>query len=532
MISTDFDVIVVGTGPAGVSAAYPLVEAGLKVLLIDGGKTAEPALPSGSYLTNRREDPMQWKWMVGHDYHALKNLNSVSPKLRVPTHAHVFEGFVSATQITTDNFVAVGSLARGGLSNAWGCGVARLSAAELEAFPFPPKSLDVGYEATARRMGISGATDDALSGYFGLDAWADPPIPLDGLNTRLIEKYQRIRLRAGRADVLLGRSRVAALSRDRGERKACNLSGNCMWGCERQSLYSATTDLKKLRQFENLTYRSGFVVNAVSRSEDQCAVNGSGAKGAETLTSTKLILAAGTLATTRLALAALSLYDPVPLQSSPTAAFMLWLPAALGTARVDAFGLGQLSFTLPLKDDMTGFGSLFSTNGIPIAEFSRYMPFAKRFGIDILSTLMSSCLVGNVFLPGKMSTTMLAHNADGRLAISGSYRGDMPEVIAEAERKLRTFFWGLGAVMLPKSFKLSAPGSDIHYAATLPMQARPQRGQTSAFGELYGLKGIYIADGASLPSVSEKSHTLTIMANAMRIGSHVAQSFKTPQGPE
>ena len=35
-----FDAIIVGTGPAGVSAAFPLVDAGLQVLMIDAGMSA------------------------------------------------------------------------------------------------------------------------------------------------------------------------------------------------------------------------------------------------------------------------------------------------------------------------------------------------------------------------------------------------------------------------------------------------------------------------------------------------------------
>ena len=37
MSELDADVIVIGSGPAGVSAALPLVEAGRRVLMIDGG---------------------------------------------------------------------------------------------------------------------------------------------------------------------------------------------------------------------------------------------------------------------------------------------------------------------------------------------------------------------------------------------------------------------------------------------------------------------------------------------------------------
>lgn len=75
---------------------------------------------------------------------------------------------------------------------------------------------------------------------------------------------------------------------------------------------------------------------------------------------------------------------------------------------------------------------------------------------------------------------------------------------------------------MPMSFKVGKPGSDIHYAASLPMSNKPVLGQTDQFGELAGTDGIHVVDGASLSYLPAKSHTLTIMANAERIARHVA----------
>jgi choline dehydrogenase-like flavoprotein len=41
---------------------------------------------------------------------------------------------------------------------------------------------------------------------------------------------------------------------------------------------------------------------------------------------------------------------------------------------------------------------------------------------------------------------------------------------------------------------------------------------TNALGELKGLEGLHVVDGAVLPSLPSKHATLTIMANADRIG--------------
>ena len=52
----------------------------------------------------------------------------------------------------------------------------------------------------------------------------------------------------------------------------------------------------------------------------------------------------------------------------------------------------------------------------------------------------------------------------------------------------------------------------------------PNIGESSQLGEIEGLKNIHIVDGACLPVLTEKSHTLTIMANADRIGRQLSHN--------
>ncbi len=524
-MSADFDVIVVGSGPAGVSAAFPLVQAGLKVLLVDGGSKMSFPPPSSPYLVSRIADENQWEWMIGRDYHALRHVSAASPKFRVPTLSYVFEGFEAANGIDAHSFIAVGSLAQGGLSNAWGCGVARLSAEELSDFPFSPSAIQASYAEVTRRMGVSGSVRDDLSEYFGLDEWADPPIQMDALHSRISDGYRKHKSKVAALGIRLGRSRVAALQQDRGDRKACDISGNCLWGCHRRALYSAIEDLEHLKRYVNLSYKSGFIVDRISSAGKYRVAEGSDTSGFHTLTARTIILAAGTLATTRLAMQAINLDKPVSMQACPTAAFMLWLPAALGAARVPAFGLGQLSFVIALPDGPSGFGSLFNTTGIPVAEFARYMPFRKRYAIDFLQALLRSCAVGNLFLPGHLTKVHLSLNPEGALRVEGEYRNEVGALMGHAEQRLRKAFRALGALLLPKSFTIGLPGSDVHYACSLPMRAHPVYGETNPFGELFGLDHVFVADGASLSSLSEKSHTLTIMANADRIGRKLAMEL-------
>src|SRR5207253_5428495 len=128
-------------------------------------------------------------------------------------------------------------------------GVARLRASDFPGLSIDYAELEKSYETVSRRMGISGQVDDDLSGYFGLDEWSQPPLPLDKLHQRLLDNYTRRRQAFPDLGFRLGRSRVAALSQNLEERKACDLSGNCLWGCQNQALYSASLELPKLKQY-------------------------------------------------------------------------------------------------------------------------------------------------------------------------------------------------------------------------------------------------------------------------------------------
>ncbi|MDE2422948.1 MAG: GMC family oxidoreductase [Betaproteobacteria bacterium] len=525
-MTSNFDVIVVGSGPGGVSAAFPLVEAGLRVLMVDGGKQADVRPPEEDFLLARAHDAEQWKWMVGKDFHALRERNAVSPKLRVPSQAYVFDDFARDNQINGKGFIAIGSLAKGGLSNAWGCGVAQLSADELAELPFSASEMKASYARVSKRIGISGQNDDDMVDYFGHDEFLQSPIPMDEAHTYLLRQYEKRRVKLHAHGFKLGRSRLAVLSADVFDRRACNLSGNCLFGCSHGSMYSAVHDLPSLRKHTNFTELSGFFVEGLNRENDVWMVTGKADGERRCFSASKVVLAAGTLATTRLVLNALNHLQSIPMLSSPTAAFLLWLPGLLGAQRSPGFGLGQLSFTLSLRDHISAFGSTFSTTGIPVSEFARHIPMSRRYGVDLLKGLLSSCVVGNLFLPGQLTKARVSLKGDGSLMVSGGYSDSVAPLMTEARKKLSKAYWSIGALLLPGSYTVGLPGGDIHYAGTLPMRDKPVLGETSSLGEVKGIDGVYVVDGACLPALPAKSHTLTIMANADRIGRAIALNLR------
>lgn len=520
MSSVDAPVVIAGAGPAGVSAAWALHARGVPVVMLDAGLSAPPPPPDGDYLGLRREDAEQWRWQLGNRFESLAATADASPKMRVPGLRSIFTGYAQANDLHPEpGFHLVGALAPGGLSNAWGCGVGRFDAEELGPLRVERQAMDDAYAQVARRIGLSGASDDPLREYFGIDDWARPALPLDPLHARIWDRSG-----ATDADVLLGRARIAVLNEERGARAACDLSGTCLWGCARRATWSAALDVAALRQ-------AGVVVHADVRIQRLLPDDGGWRIEARNLSgepssfrARRVLLATGTIATTRLVLAALP--DPpsqVRLFSNPMAAFLLFLPSAFGKARTRAFGLAQLSFVLPrLHGDEAAMGNLFSTAGLPVNEFLAYLPITRRAGLPLLRRILPATVVGNVFLPGSLSGHAAGLNADAGLWIRGGAADAMPDVLARARALLQRRFRKLGAWMLPGSFVPGAPGADIHYAATLPIRTNPAAHECRLDGQVAALPGLHVIDGASLPSLPAKAHTLTIMANATRIAGQVS----------
>ena len=82
----------------------------------------------------------------------------------------------------------------------------------------------------------------------------------------------------------------------------------------------------------------------------------------------------------------------------------------------------------------------------------------------------------------------------------------------------------MGAYALPGGARVSEPGSDIHYAGTLPMGGN-SRLATDAQGQVVGIPGLHIADGAILPQLAAKNPTFTIMALSLRLASFLLSNL-------
>ena len=510
MSELDADVIVIGSGPAGVSAALPLVEAGRRVLMIDGGDDT------------RAGTAAPWQRVLGDHLEALAPDDGLSPKLRAPEARRVIGAFVRQARFEEQDFLALGALARGGLSRIWGGGVAELDDGDILDWPIAAEELQPSYQAVAGRVGISGASDDDMAGFYGASAPVLPAPPLGPTAAMLLERYRRRKAQPGFA---LGHARNALLTVAQDNRQACDLSLGCLWGCERGAIYDARQDIARLRRHPNFVLRDRMTALGLAHAADGWEVTTAG--GAPALRAPRLVVAAGTLGSLRLIA---PLLDPLPtlrLENSPVIALPLLVRRRLGAeAPAQGHALAQLGFRLACSAAPGDYvsGAIYEITALPPSSLAARLPFGRRAATTIIRALAPAMLVATVYFPGRYSANevTVAPSAHGpHIRIRGGVSDRFDATARAVRRQLKKIWRRLGARVLPGG-ALATAGTDAHLGGLFPM-GNPAPHGTSRFGELNAAPGLFVVDGSVLPSIPSKFTTLTIMANADRIGRYLAE---------
>jgi choline dehydrogenase-like flavoprotein len=499
------DVIVIGSGPAGVSAAWPLVKAGVRVLMLDAsGNDPLPTPPMPDTMDHWRGSSDRWRHELG-ERGAIEDAGR-SPKFTTPLARATLTGFAEAARLTTRDYVAVGSLAAGGLSRIWGA--LALAPADLGPWGAEAAAMAAAFTRVEARIGVT--TPAVLT----------PPVE------RLLRRHAGL---PARHDFSLSLARNAVLGTARDARQPCNACGACLQGCGRGSIYHSAQELDALRRHANFAYRPGVMVDALTGTAGGHAVAARHEGQPVRLSAPSLVLAAGTLMTTRLVLRRLGLTGmPVRLDSNPVGATAFLVPGLVGRALPrHSFGLGQLVYTVAPEPGVEAVGVLYGADTLPLATIADRLPLTRPAAMRLARALMPALVLATGYLPGRFSANRLTvqdDGAGGRIAIEGAHTAD-------ADALLRRTFAALGRQMrqrggwqVPGSTRVLDPGADAHPTGTLPMGGTGPAA-TDSMGAVVGLPGVYIADGACLPDLSAHHPTLTIMANADRIGTALACRF-------
>ncbi len=524
-------VIIVGSGPGGVAAALGCARCGVIPTIVDAGITPSwtpPKIDENFY--DFAEKHPTFELLIGHDFSGLYNLNPLNPHisflLTVPKYAFVRARADELIPVDQERISVVRSLAKGGLANAWGAAAYRYTDRDLEGFPIKASDLDPFYDYLTAEIGINGQEDD-LTPYYGTTEGLQPAVRLGENSRQILENYRRRKDWFNRRGVFVGRMRSAVLTKELDGRSAypyTNVEAFAQVTC----FYNPAFTLDKLIAQKAVVYQPGNFVWQFRQTDAAVELLCRDINTGElrSFLARHVILAAGAVSSARIVLASFCDFQTVlPLCDNPAVYMPSFLLGRIGK-KLDVSGYGFA--TLAILYDWPEYrpfvqGLVFETMNVPRAEFYRHMPFAAKTALKFTKYVLPGMVVVILYFPSSaLPPGSLRLRPDGVLELRGPEKSIPAWVIRRALRINRR----LGLYGLSFFAERSVYGGSIHYAGCLPMRKEPRsQYECDPWGRLAGCPRVWVADGAALPSISAKNHTLTIMANAMRVATHVCQTL-------
>lgn len=526
-MSPEYDCIVIGGGSAAAHAAFPLVEAGLQVLMLDGGIKQGDSFDSYrdmDFDSIRRKVPDQHLIFLGRDLSGALPPEGTDQTghMTVGRFSYVVEKTKKFLPVKSDKFYLAQTLAKGGMTEVWGGASAVLDDGELEATGLPSSEMREHYEKVIGRIGVSGPVKN----------YKTQPAAIPSTNMkRILDKFRRNKNYFEKLGIEVQPSVLAMLTEDKGNRQKTLYADTDYWMDGGKSLYKARFTVEELQSKDNFHYLPERVVIFLSESKKGVSVKAVDFSGKEYVYGARYaVVAAGALNTVRILLKSFNLYSrKVRITGKPHIITPCIDLKFLGKAEdPKKHSLCQLMMESGKK--INGFYSfssqLYTYKSLLLFKLLNFVPFTLPESLGLLSLLVPSMVVVDSRFPSSLDeykTCELEKLRKGDV-MKIEYETDKKElsIIKSQMKIIKKSLRKLGLIPLKQVYM--PEGTSAHYAggiSTSPDSDAPLKADVN--GKLHGSSRIFVADSSLWKAISAKPPTLTIMANANRIGSNLAK---------
>lgn len=525
-------IVVVGSGASGVHFALTALRKQRPVLMLDVGYAGQDAVRPGDTLNGLKQNlPDPVAYFLGPRYESLVLPGNAGEYYAFPpSKEHVFRG-LTEFQFQASGFSPLYSFAAGGLAEAWTGGCYPFNDKDLSAFPLDYEELAPFYAEVSSRIGITGVDDD-MSAIFPLHGGLMEPLELDDHSAALLETYNRHRrYLKEKLGCLVGRARVAALSRDLGNRKKCSYLGRCLWGCPARAFYTPSITLAECRTYPKFQYVPGMYVShfCMDNAGKVRSVIASSADGqTHEFAAGSLVLAAGTLCSARIFLESIYRYGgKAPELRGVMDNRQILMPFVnlrmLGRSwNPNSYQYHQIAIAVQSADSEEYIHGLVTTlKTALIHPLVQTLPFNLRTSVSMFRNVHGALGIVNINLPDhRRDENYIALDVSSsphKLVIHYQPQSAEPVRLKNTISVFRKILWKLGCFAPMQTVHVRPMGASVHYAGTLPMTEKTAPFSCSKHCRSYDVDNLYFADGSTFPDLPAKNITFTLMANATRI---------------
>ncbi len=536
MAQTIYDAIVVGSGAGGGTAAWVLVNHGLKVLMLEAGRQLSAAK---DFMTHA----MPWNVPFRGDgkpgeYDGLWKINEYTAQLYTNPRKDRYN--------SDPEFHWTRLRGTGGRTNTWGRACFRHGPLDFktksrqgfgEDWPLDYEDLAPYYDKVERFIGIVGAKDNYPNMPNGV--YCGPPH-----KPRCGELL--LRERATKLGVPVLAERTAVLSVPYDGRPACHYCGECGRGCDVRARFSSMdVILPKLRKQTNFTLQTNAVAYQVLTDANGLARGVSFfdaiTKKPEEASARAVVLAASTVESCRILLNSKSRIYPNGLgnssglvghyvmDSTKSGGVVGVLPLLKNRAPIDEDGAGGSHVTIPRfnynrKNDYyggyfilcgTGFGrGISSSGGQTLWGAALKRKIREEYGATLSLRGYGERLpdFDNYF-------EIDSENKDAygipQVRFHAGAKDNDRKMVADMYGWMDQIFKACGAEVLPHKQYLEPMGDATHEAGAAQMGTDPKTSVLNQYCQSHDVKNLFVTDAScfcSLPGTHGITHLLMSIA--------------------
>lgn len=517
-------IYIVGSGPAGISCAHALLSKGLEVTMLDSGLELESDRTKIlEELSNTK--PENWD---------LDLINTIKGNTVASTSGNFFKGVYGSDfpSREVDKYLSYEaknvqpriSLAKGGLSNVWGAAVLPYLDEDISDWPLSVKDLTPYYESVFSFMDLAAVNDD-LANKFPIYSKTYKPLNSSNQTIDLMKDLEINKNILNKKGFLFGHSRLAVHSQSTNGKSGCVYCGLCHYGCPIGAIYNSSGTLEELKKNKNFHYIKDVVVQKITESNGIVKILAISRlkNGPVLFTGTRVYLACGVISTTKLLLESLEAYDK-ELMIKDSQWFLIPLiryKKSPGVVNEKLYTLSQLFvelFDSNLSKNMINL-QLYMYNDLFLNAIKNILGFTYPLFKFPVNELLERLMLVMGYLHSDSSSGFSVKLQKDKLIMEAKINKDVNKTISGVYKKIFESRESFKAIPIPYITKIPKPGYGSHSGGSFPMRSKPKEFETDILGRPTGFSKVHVVDSTIFPSIPATTITLTIMANAYRIGS-------------